>query len=148
MKLNQKDLLKLLEEGSEFKVSTNLHKTSINRSIISSLILDKLNILNQESQSPFKSHLIMDLEMKSIPLVMYSNFCLINQREISSNMLIMIKRFSVSLLDSTLESLKMLIEGSLFPSICLTTLFQSSSQLKRTLALLKANSWKEENTRM
>ena len=107
-----------------------------------------LNNQNQETQQSYKSHHIMVSVTKLILSVMSINLLLKNQRQTSLNMLIMTKRFSDILLDSTQRSQRMLTEDLSFPSIWLTTQFPFSNQLRRILVLLKDHSQREESIRM
>lgn len=91
---------------------------------------------------------ITDLEMKLTLQVMFINSNQRNQKEISSNMLIMMERFSDSLQDLILKFLKMLTEDSLSLTISLMIQFQSSNLHKRTQEQLKENSQNETNTKI
>lgn len=103
---------------------------------------------NQETQQLSKSHHIMVSEMKSILLVTSTNLLLKNLRQISLNMLIMTKKFSDILLDSTQKSQRTLTEDLSFLSIQLTIRFPFSNLLRRILVSLKDHSSREESTRM
>lgn len=137
--MNQKELLMPLVVNSELLELISSHKSSTNRNTTSSSISAILSTLSQENPSQFKSHPTMDLEMKLIHSDMSSNSCQINQREISSSMLIMTKKYWDLLLDSIQESQKTLIEDLLFHSSYQMIPFLSLNLLKRTLVLLKAN---------
>ena len=106
------------------------------------------NNQNQETQQSFKYHHIMVSVTKSILSVMSINLLLKNQRQISLNMLIMTKRFSDILLDSTQRSQRTLTEDLSFLSTQLMTQFPFSNQPRRILVSSKDHSQREESIRM
>lgn len=133
MRLNQRALLMHSVVNSESLELINSLKTSIRQSITNSSTSVKLNTLSLEIPSQSKSHPTTDLEMKLIHSATYSSYFPTNQRETFSSMLITIKRFSDSQLDSTLEFQRMSREDSLSHSSFQMILFQSLNQPKRTL---------------
>ena len=123
------------------KNTTKRHTVEISQQVT-------LNNQSQETQLSFKYHHIMASVTKLIPSVMSINLLLKNQRQISLNMLIMTKRFSDILLDSTQRSQRTLIEDLSFLSIWLMTPFPFSNQLRRILVSLKDHSQREESIKM
>ena len=138
----------LSEDHSELQVQMNSLNHSTNRNTTSSSIQEESKTPSPVSPSHSKSHPTTGSEMKSIRSVTSTNYCQINQREISSSMLTMTRRCYVSLPDLTHVSQKMLTVDLSFHSSYQTILSKSLNPVKRTLALWKANSWNAESIRM